>query len=141
MCWSRPIINIFPKTKSLPTEGDAVHLVGAAEFLVWNNQFRLPLPPTTDQQKDRIINKDMTSWTTWRDATGRCYSIPIIHQTWLLPTTVLNTICEQHFVSFGDVRKGLDEWFALKERNFWSGIHKLPERWETYKAREGPYFE
>ena len=54
-------------------------------------------------EKDRIINKDMTSWffsttthqhthlqwskTTWRHSTGRCYPMPLIHQTWSLPTT------------------------------------------------------
>jgi len=52
-------------------------------------------------EKGRIIVKDMTSWfssttthhrtrqqskTTWRHSTGKCYPIPLIHQTWHLLT-------------------------------------------------------
>jgi len=53
-------------------------------------------------KKGRITGKDMTSWfssttmhhrtrqqwskTTWRHSTGKCYPIPLIHQTWHLLT-------------------------------------------------------
>ena len=68
------------------------------------------------REKGRIINKDMTSWfysttthhrtrqkwseTTWRHSTGRCYPMPLIHQTWPLP----------NIDSYEDFRKWLDKW-------------------------------
>ena len=53
-----------------------------------------------------------------------------------------HALAEQHFVSYEDVRKWLDEWFASKEKEFfWCGLHKLPKRWEECVASEGKYFE
>jgi hypothetical protein len=38
-------------------------------------------------------------------------------------------LTEQHFSSFEEVGKLLNEWFAAKEKQFfWRGIHNLPER-------------
>lgn len=35
----------------------------------------------------------------------------------------------RHFVSYENVKKWLDDWFALKNKYFfWEDIHKLPER-------------
>ena len=67
-------------------------------------------------------------------STGKCYPIPLIHQTWHLLTITFSSmghaLAERHFDSY-EVRKWLDEWFASKDKKFfWRGIHKLPERWE-----------
>ena len=41
-----------------------------------------------------------------------------------------HALAKQRFGSY-DVKKWLDEWFAVKGEDFyWRGIHKLPERWE-----------
>jgi len=53
-----------------------------------------------------------------------------------------HALAEQHFDSYEDVRKWLDEWNAAKGKDFyWHGIHKLSERWEKCVASEGKYFE
>jgi len=53
-----------------------------------------------------------------------------------------HALAERHFDSYEDVRKWLDKWFASKDEEFfWSGIHKLPERWEKCIVSEGKYFE
>ena len=52
------------------------------------------------------------------------------------------SLAEQHFDSYEDVGKWLDEWFASKDKDFfWRGIHKLPERWGKCIASKGKYFE
>lgn len=53
-----------------------------------------------------------------------------------------HALAEQHFGSFEDVEKWLDEWIDEKnEQFFWQGIHNLPERWEKCVKSEGQYFE
>jgi len=66
----------------------------------------------------------------------------LTHQTWLLPIiTCLHqwvTLAEQRFGWYEDVKKWLDEWFAVKGEDFyWHGIHKLPERWEKCVTSKG----
>jgi len=40
-------------------------------------------------------------------------------------------LAQQHFTSYEDVRKWLDDWFGSKEQQFfWRGIHKLSNRWK-----------
>ena len=53
-----------------------------------------------------------------------------------------HALAEQRFTSYENVQKWLDDWFASKEQQFfWSGIHKLAERWEKCIASDGQYFE
>ena len=117
MGWSRPTINIFFKTKSLRTEDDAVRLLGSGgcHLLRAVNLVKLlMLTATTNNwsnctvlcmKKGHIIGKDMTSWfssttthyrtrqqwpkTTCRYSTGKCYPIPLTHQTWHLLTVFI----------------------------------------------------
>ena len=72
---------------------------------------------------------------------GKYFCTRITHQTWLCPIT-LHALSDQHFTSYENVRKWLDDWFASKERQFfWRGIHQLPDRWEKCIASDGQYFE
>ena len=53
-----------------------------------------------------------------------------------------HALAEQHFGSYEEVKKWLDEWFALKDQRFyWQGIHKLAERWQKCVTSNGQYFE
>ena len=113
------------------------------------------------REKSRIIGKDITSWfsstthrrtrqqwskTTWRHSTGKCYSIPLIHQIWhLLIITCFRRWATRSLSGTSiltKIRKWLDEWFASKDEEFfWRGTHKFPERWEKCTVSEGKYFE
>ena len=51
-------------------------------------------------------------------------------------------LSDQHLASYENVRKWLDNWFALKERQFfWRGIHRLPDKGEKCIASDEQYFE
>ena len=53
-----------------------------------------------------------------------------------------HALAEQCFGSYEDIRKWLDEWFAVKGKDYyWCGIHKLPKKWEKYITSNGAYFE
>ena len=53
-----------------------------------------------------------------------------------------HVLAQQRFTSYEDVRKWLDDWFGLKEQQFfWRGIHKLSNRWKKCIATDEQYFE
>lgn len=53
-----------------------------------------------------------------------------------------HALAEQHFGSYEEVEKWLDEWFASKTKSFyWQGIHNLAERWQKCVASDGKNFE
>ena len=53
-----------------------------------------------------------------------------------------HALAEQRFDSYENVKKWLDDWFDSKDKQFfWSGIHKLPGRWEKCVDSDGQYFE
>ena len=103
---SRPIINFRPDTKSIRTL-DHLCVWWDQRGVVY---YELLKPGETVKahryppncavfcvKKGQVVNKDMRSWffsttmphrtsqkwskTTWRHSTGRCYLIPLIHQT------------------------------------------------------------
>ena len=69
------------------------------------------------------------------------YSSDLIPFDYHLFGSVSNALAEQRFGSHEDVKKWLDEWFAAKGKDFYCGIHKLPERWEKCITSDGVYFE
>ena len=70
------------------------------------------------------------------------YSPDFAPSDYHLFSSMSHALAEQHFNSYEDVRKWLDDWFASKTDAFyWQGIHNLPERWEECVASEGQYFE
>ena len=51
-------------------------------------------------------------------------------------------LAEQRFTSYENVREWLDNWFDLKDEQFyWRGIHHPPEKWEKYVNSNRDYFE
>ena len=53
-----------------------------------------------------------------------------------------HALAEKRFTSYENVREWLDNWFDLKDEQFyWRGIHHLPERWEKCVNNNGAYFE
>ena len=78
----------------------------------------------------------------WEVLPHATYSPDVAPSDYHLFSSMGHALAEQHFDSYEDVRKWLDDWFALKEKGFfWRGVQKLPERWKKYVASEGKYFE
>jgi len=78
----------------------------------------------------------------WEVLPHPAYSPDLAPTDYHLFASMGHTLAEQHFDSYADVQKWLDEWFASKEQDlFWRGIHKLPERWAKCVASKGKYFE
>lgn len=78
----------------------------------------------------------------WEVLPHPAYSPDLAPSDYYLFSSMGHALGEQHFDSYEDVGKWLDEWFVSKgEKFFWRGIHKLPERWEKCIASEGKYFE
>ena len=54
----------------------------------------------------------------------------------------VHALAEQRFTLYENVREWLDNWFDLKDKQFyWRGIHHLPERWEKCVNSNEEYFE
>lgn len=78
----------------------------------------------------------------WEVLPHPAYSPDLAPSDYHLFSSMGHALAEQHFDSYEDVGKWLDEWFSSKNKEFfWHGIHKLPERWEKCIASEGKYFE
>jgi len=85
--------------------------------------------------------------TRWKHSAGKFYShaayLPdLAPSDYHLFASMGHALAEQHFDSYEDVKKWLDEWFAAKGEDFyWRDIHKLLERWEKCVTSNGAYFE
>ena len=78
----------------------------------------------------------------WEVLPHPAYSPDLAPSDYHLFSSMGHALAEQHFDSYEDVGKWLDEWFASKDKDFfWRGIHKLPERWGKCIASKGKYFE
>ena len=70
----------------------------------------------------------------WEVVPHAAYSPDLAHSEYHLFSSMGHAFAEQHFESYENVRKWLDEWFTSKEKElFWSGIHKLTERYSRYE--------
>jgi len=166
------MINIFLKTKSLRTmlcvwwdqEGVYYELLKPGETINAHryHQQLIKLHCALREKRshyrkrhDKLIflhdnapsHTSTMSKTTWRHSTGKCYPIPLTHQTlsssdYHLFSSIGHALAERHFDSYEDVRKWLDEWFASKDEEFfWRDIYKLPGRWKKCIVSECKYFE
>ncbi|KAM0726699.1 Mariner Mos1 transposase [Formica fusca] len=79
---------------------------------------------------------------SWEILSHAAYSPDLAPSDYYLFASMGHAFAEQHFTSYENVRKWLDDWVASKEQQFfWRGIHKLSERWEKCIASNGQYFE
>ena len=79
---------------------------------------------------------------SWEILSHAAYSPDLAPSDYYLFTSMGHALSDQHFTSYENVRKWLDDWFASKERQFfWRGIHQLPDRCEKCIASDGQYFE
>ena len=69
---------------------------------------------------------------SWEILSHAAYSPDLAPSDYYLFASMGHALSDQHFSSYENVRKCLDDWFASKERQFfWRGIHQLPDRWEN----------
>lgn len=88
------------------------------------------------------VVKETISALGWELLPHPPYSPDLAPSDYHLFSSMGHALAEQHFKTFEDVRKWLDEWISMKdEAFFWNGIHKLPERWIKCVESEGQYFE
>ena len=86
--------------------------------------------------------KEMIEAFIWEILSHAAYSPDLAPSDYYLFAWIGHALSDQHFTSYENVRKWLEDWFASKERQiFWRGIHQLPDRWEKCIASDGQYFE
>ena len=86
--------------------------------------------------------KETIEAISWEILSHAAYSPNLAPSDYYLFASMGHALSDQHFTSYENVRKWLDDWFASKERQFfWRGIHQLPDRWEKCIASDGQYFE
>ena len=79
---------------------------------------------------------------SWEILSHAAYSPDLAPSDYYLFASMGHALSDQHFTSYENVRKWLDDWFASKERQFfWLGIHQLPDRWGKCIASDRHYFE
>lgn len=86
--------------------------------------------------------KDLVESYSWEPLAHAAYSPHMAPSDYHLFASMGHALSAQHFNSYENVKKWLDDWFAAKNGQFfWRGIQKLPERWEKCVASDGNYFE
>ena len=66
---------------------------------------------------------------SWEILSHAAYSPDLTPSDYYLFASMRHALSDQHFTSYENVRKWLDDWLASKERQFFSrGIHQLPDR-------------
>lgn len=70
------------------------------------------------------------------------YSPDLAPSDYHLFRSMQSALAQQHFTSYENVKKWVDDWIASKPPDFFlRGIHLLPEGWTKVIASEGAYFE
>ena len=86
--------------------------------------------------------KEMIEAFSWEILLHAAYLPDLAPSDYYLLASMGLALSDQHFTSYENVRKWLDDWFASRERQcFWRDIHQLPDRWEKCIASDGQYFE
>ena len=86
--------------------------------------------------------KEMIETFSWEILAHTAYSPDLAPSDDHLFASLGHALTEQRFTWYGNVREWLDNWFDLKDEQFyWRGIHHLPERWEKCVNSNGDYFE
>lgn len=70
------------------------------------------------------------------------YSPDIAPSDYHLFRSMAHGLSSQHFKTYGEIEKWVNEWIALKDESFFrKGIQQLPVRWEKIIANDGKYFD
>ena len=123
------------------------------QMIDWNQALRKKRPEYQKRQHKVILLRDNAPSHTakpvketieafsWEILSHAAYSPDLAPSDYYLFASMGHAFSDQHFTSYENVRKWLDDWFASNERQFlWRGIHQLPDRWEKCIASDGQYF-
>ena len=96
--------------------------------------------PTTHHR-----TRQQWSKTIWRYSTGKCYPIPLTHQTWHLLFTCFRRWATRSLSGTSILTKtsenGLMSGLPRKMRNFFGMVYTNCPKWEKCIVSEGKYFE
>ena len=88
------------------------------------------------------LAKETLTALGWEILLHRPYSPDLAPSDYHLFSSMEHELAEQHFHSYEDVQKWLDDWFCSKYfQFFWNGIHNLPTRCQKCVECEGRYFK
>ena len=86
--------------------------------------------------------KETIETFSWEILAHAAYSPDMTLSDYHFFASLGHALAEQRFTSYENVREWLDDWFDLREEQFyWRGIHHLPDRWEKCVNSNGDYFE
>jgi len=70
------------------------------------------------------------------------YSPNIVPSDYHLFCSIHNSLTDEHFETFEEVRKWVDDFIKSKDENFfYYGIHSLSEKWLKVIDNNGEYFD
>ena len=79
---------------------------------------------------------------SWEILVHAVYSPDLAPSDYHLFVSLGHALAEERLTSYENVREWLDNWFDLKDEQFyWRGMHHLPEMWEKCVNSNGDYFE
>ena len=135
--------------------GETVNIERYRQQMIDLNQALLEKRPEYQKRQHKVILlhdnapsrtakpvKETIEAFSWEILSHAAYSPDLAPSDYYLFALMGHALSDQHFTSYENVRKWLDDWFASRERQFfWRGIHQLPDRWEKCIASDGQYFE
>ena len=111
-------------------------------------------PEYQKRQHKVILLHDNAPWHTakpvketieafsWEILSHAAYSPDLAPSDYYSFASMGHALSDQHFTSYENVRKWLDDRFASKKRQFfWRSIQQLPDRWKKCIASDGQYLE
>ena len=86
--------------------------------------------------------KETIGTFSWEILAHAAYSADLALSDYHLFASLGHALAEERFTLYENVREWLDNWFDLKDEQFyWRGIHHFPERWVKCVNSNGDYFE
>ena len=85
--------------------------------------------------------KDTLNHLAWEVLTHPPYSPDLAPSDYHFSRSMAHALSEQHFTTYEEVENWISEWIASKQKFYWDGIHKLPERWRKCVAGDEHYFQ
>ncbi len=89
----------------------------------------------------RVV-KEYLEKLNWEVLPHPPYSPDLAPSDFHLFRSMAHGLADQHFGSYEECKKWVDDWFCARGPEFWGrGIRLLPERWEKVVTSDGQYFE